>query len=67
MFDWLQQAGQIDDIEMLRTFNCGIGLCLIVDDSQLEATLKASEAQGIKAWHIGRTMAHNGQDVVITQ
>jgi len=67
VFDWLQQAGQIDDIEMLRTFNCGIGLCLIVDDSQLEATLKASEAQGIKAWHIGRTMAHTGQDVVITQ
>jgi phosphoribosylformylglycinamidine cyclo-ligase len=67
VFDWLQQAGQIDDIEMLRTFNCGIGLCLIVDDSQLEATLKASEAQGIKAWHIGRTMAHSGQDVVITQ
>ena len=52
---------------MLRTFNCGIGLCLIVDDNQLEATLQASAAQGIEAWHIGRTIEHNGQDVVITQ
>lgn len=67
VFDWLQENGQIDDIEMLRTFNCGIGLCLIVDDSQLEATLKACEAQGIEAWQIGRTIEHTGQDVVIKQ
>ena len=30
MFGWLQQAGRLDDAEMLRTFNCGIGMILVV-------------------------------------
>jgi len=34
VFDWLQTQGNIEDIEMLRTFNCGIGLCLVVDNKQ---------------------------------
>ena len=29
LFDWLQQAGKIDDQEMKRTFNCGIGGVII--------------------------------------
>ena len=36
VFDWLQQTGGIDDFEMLRTFNCGIGMVLVV--SAEEAT-----------------------------
>lgn len=30
VFDWLQQNGNISDTEMLRTFNCGIGMILVV-------------------------------------
>ena len=30
VFGWLQQAGNLDDAEMLRTFNCGIGMVLVV-------------------------------------
>ena len=30
VFDWLQSAGKIDDGEMLRTFNCGIGFVVVV-------------------------------------
>ena len=29
MFGWLQRAGNLDDEEMLRTFNCGVGLILV--------------------------------------
>ncbi len=31
VFDWLQKSGGVDDFEMLRTFNCGIGMVLVVD------------------------------------
>ena len=30
VFGWLQQAGRLDTAEMLRTFNCGVGLVLVV-------------------------------------
>ena len=30
LFQWLQGAGNIDAQEMYRTFNCGIGMCVVV-------------------------------------
>ena len=47
VFAWLQQAGNIDEAEMLRTFNCGIGFVLCVDadvrDGALEVLREAGE------------------------
>ncbi|MCZ6888633.1 MAG: phosphoribosylformylglycinamidine cyclo-ligase [Gammaproteobacteria bacterium] len=47
VFAWLQQAGNIDEAEMLRTFNCGIGFVLCVDadvrDDALEVLRTAGE------------------------
>lgn len=37
MFQWIQQAGKVSDAEMLRTFNMGVGLVVVVDKSQVEA------------------------------
>ena len=65
VFQWLQQQGHIDDIEMLRTFNCGIGLCVVVDKEEAEQVIKQFEAQHIDAWVVGKTTPHAGQDVVI--
>jgi phosphoribosylformylglycinamidine cyclo-ligase len=41
VFDWLQQAGNISDAEMLRTFNCGIGMvaCVAAEDADRAAAL----------------------------
>ncbi len=41
VFDWLQQAGNIDDAEMLRTFNNGIGMVLIVAEDDTESIMAA--------------------------
>lgn len=37
IFKWLQEQGNIEDQEMLRTFNCGIGMVLVIDKEDIEA------------------------------
>lgn len=59
IFDWLQQAGELDDAEMLRTFNCGIGLCLVVSKADADAAIAQLTASGETVWRIGETIARN--------
>ncbi|WP_223788968.1 phosphoribosylformylglycinamidine cyclo-ligase [Marinicella meishanensis] len=65
VFDWLQQQGNIEAVEMLRTFNCGIGLCLVTDTEHSEAVIAQLKKHDLAAWNVGQTIAHAGQDVVI--
>jgi phosphoribosylformylglycinamidine cyclo-ligase len=46
VFGWLAQAGGLDDAEMLRTFNCGIGLVLVVAAGEAQTVLAALAAAG---------------------
>jgi len=54
VYDWLAQQGNISRREMLRTFNCGIGMVLIVPDGVVEDLLKSADELGEAAWEIGR-------------
>ena len=38
---------------MYRTFNCGVGMILVVPADKLEQSLEILKAQGEDAWHIG--------------
>lgn len=40
VFEWLQQTGGVSEHEMRRTFNCGVGLVLIVGPDQLPEVLE---------------------------
>lgn len=53
LFDWLQQAGNIGDDEMLRTFNCGIGFVLAVPRDAAQAVAAALRAAGEEPVVIG--------------
>jgi len=53
VFDWLQERGSIEDREMLRTFNCGIGMCLVVPEQQADAACVALSQAGETVWRIG--------------
>lgn len=53
IFNWLQQAGAIEETEMLRTFNCGIGFVLCVPADQADAATQQLEAQGERVFRIG--------------
>jgi phosphoribosylformylglycinamidine cyclo-ligase len=66
LFDWLQREGNVARDEMLRTFNCGIGYALIVQQGQVGITLDALEALGLTAWTIGAVeKAHGDERVTI--
>jgi phosphoribosylformylglycinamidine cyclo-ligase len=49
----LQRIGEIDDDEMLRVFNCGIGMVVVVPAEQAEDVLDRLRAQGERAYRIG--------------
>ena len=55
VFQWLQQLGKIDETEMLRTFNCGVGMILVVDESHSQSIIHFFNQQQLdwKAWQIG--------------
>jgi phosphoribosylformylglycinamidine cyclo-ligase len=53
LFTWLQRAGGIDDAEMLRAFNMGVGLILVCDSRGADAALSSLHAAGEPAWHLG--------------
>ncbi len=57
LFDWLQQAGNVEPGEMLRTFNCGIGLCVVVSAADAAAAEAHLEAAGETVWRIGEIVA----------
>jgi len=52
-FEWVQREGRIEEAEMYRTFNCGIGFVLAVPAHALDAALKILRAAGEQASHIG--------------
>ena len=54
VFDWLAQHGNIADEEMLRTFNCGVGMVVVVDNKDVDIALSTLLALGEQAWQVGR-------------
>ncbi|TRO95607.1 phosphoribosylformylglycinamidine cyclo-ligase [Glycocaulis profundi] len=54
VFEWLAEAGGIEEAEMRRTFNCGIGMIAAVAAENAEGVVKSLRAAGEEAWVIGR-------------
>ena len=63
IFQWLQSEGSIDDTEMLRTFNCGIGLVIIVSSDTAAQAQQMLEASGETVYRLGEVQA-GGQGIV---
>ena len=53
VFGWLQQAGNVAEKEMLTTFNCGIGMILVVDPARADEVCARLHACGESAMTIG--------------
>ena len=65
VFKWLQQSGNIDDEEMMRTFNCGAGMVLAIDAQQEQQCLQQLCQLGETAWVIGEIIERSGEPAVI--
>ena len=57
VFDWLAKHGNIETDEMRRTFNCGVGMVVVVDEAQADDAIRVLVDQGEEAWRLGRVVA----------
>ena len=64
MFEWLAAAGKVLPAEMYRTFNCGIGMVVVVAPSDVDTALATLAASGENASIIGN-LARGSRGVVI--
>lgn len=65
IFDWLQQQGNVDEHEMHRTFNCGVGMVLVIAAEQTEHALALLAELGEQAFVIGDIQASDAQERVL--
>jgi phosphoribosylformylglycinamidine cyclo-ligase len=61
VFSWLAAQGGIAEREMLRTFNCGIGLVAVVEEMHAGHVIDAFQEAGHHATRIGKLVAGSGE------
>jgi phosphoribosylformylglycinamidine cyclo-ligase len=66
VFGWLAGAGRVAEAEMLRTFNCGIGMIVIAAADKADAVAEVLRAAGESPVTIGEVIAHAGGERVQT-
>ncbi|MDE0309395.1 MAG: phosphoribosylformylglycinamidine cyclo-ligase [Acidiferrobacterales bacterium] len=59
IFDWIQSHSHIDDYEMMKTFNCGIGMVAVVPHEAESSIRKDLDAMQMPAYRIGVVEASN--------
>ena len=68
LFTWLQEQGNVAEAEMLRVFNCGIGMVVIVAEEHAQAAAETLRGAGETVWRIGSvdTRATNEAQTIVT-
>jgi phosphoribosylformylglycinamidine cyclo-ligase len=65
IFDWLQDGGNVENDEMYRTFNCGIGMVLAVNPADAQTAIRLLAEAGETAVPIGQIEQHAGEPEVV--
>ena len=61
VFQWLQAGGNVESAEMHRTFNCGVGMVVIVAPAKADAAMQLLKEQQVDSWVIGEIRDGNRQ------
>ncbi len=61
LFDWLADTGQIAINEMRRTFNCGVGMTVVLGQDDAAKAVKILQQAGETAWLLGEIMNGAGE------
>jgi len=64
VFKWLAATGQIAEPEMLRTFNCGIGMIAVLDRARADAAAETFAKHNEKVVRLGEVVARQGDSAV---
>lgn len=65
VFRWLKSVGNVPEKEMLRTFNCGLGMVVIAEKDGVAEVKAALEAEGEVVYEIGRIISTPGKNEVV--
>jgi phosphoribosylformylglycinamidine cyclo-ligase len=65
IFQWLARAG-VPREELLRTFNCGLGMAIAVDGAEAASAIQCLEQQGERAWLVGEVIEDRERAVHVT-
>ena len=57
VFDWLQHIARVDSAEMYRTFNCGLGMVVVLPAQHAAAAVEFLNARGERAQVVGEVRA----------
>lgn len=66
VFKWLAEIGNIEQNEILRTFNCGVGMVMVVDKADIASVTKTLESKGEKVFEIGKIIPRKDKEVEFT-
>ena len=66
VFGWLAKTGGVAEAEMLRTFNCGIGMIVVASADKADIVMERLAKAGEKPVRIGETISHAGGEPVQT-
>ncbi|OOE84874.1 phosphoribosylformylglycinamidine cyclo-ligase [Salinivibrio siamensis] len=65
VFNWLQEKGNVSDYEMLRTFNCGVGLVIALPQAEADKAITLLSQAGETAWQLGHIAHATGDDAQV--
>ncbi len=65
IFEWMRKEGNITDSEMLKTFNCGLGMICIVGQSDVESVIKSIKSNGEESYIVGKIVNRQTDAVIV--
>jgi len=60
VFKWLAASGDVSEQEMLRTFNCGIGMIAVLEPNAADAASEQLRANGEAVVRLGEVVVGSG-------
>jgi phosphoribosylformylglycinamidine cyclo-ligase len=64
VFTWLKETGDVPEADMWRTFNCGIGMVLVVSNDSADKIATTLEAAGETVYRLGKVTSRTAEGVV---
>jgi phosphoribosylformylglycinamidine cyclo-ligase len=63
LFRLLQDGGKVEEAEMFRVFNMGVGMIAAAPNDQVDAVCSAAADAGINAWVVGEVVSGEGVEI----